>query len=77
MLNIFHRRVNDKRMILSTLAVSHYVEKVRWCMDRLQIPYEEEKNIGILNILILGRMVSTEALLLIQKPTSIMTGFAQ
>ena len=43
----FNRGVEDKRLILNTLPISHYVDKVRWCMDKAKIPYEEEKDIGI------------------------------
>ena len=44
-------------MILNTLPISHYVEKVRWCLDRSGLEYEEEKDIGIFWVLFTGRMV--------------------
>jgi len=50
-------RQTDKRIILETISISHYVEKVRWAMDYINIPYEEEENSGILGILTLGRSV--------------------
>ena len=50
-------RRHDKRIILETISVSHYVEKVRWSMDYLGLDYEEEENVGILGILLLGRSV--------------------
>ena len=53
------RKREDDRVILNTLPISHYVEKVRWCMDRCQIEYEEEKDIGIFGVLFTGRMVPT------------------
>ena len=49
----------DDRIILNTLQLSHYVEKVRWCMDRAGIDYEEEKDIGIFFAIVIGRMVPT------------------
>jgi glutathione S-transferase len=42
---------------LHTISYSHYVEKVRWCLDRAAIDYEEVPNIGILGVLLLGRTV--------------------
>jgi len=50
-------RMTDQRIILETISISHYVEKVRWCLDYLDIPYVEEENVGILGILLLGRTV--------------------
>ena len=46
-------------MILNTLPISHYVDKVRWCMDKAKIPYEEEKDIGIFWVITTGRLVPT------------------
>eukprot|EP00091_Calanus_sinicus_P012729 TRINITY_DN28474_c0_g1_i1.p1 TRINITY_DN28474_c0_g1~~TRINITY_DN28474_c0_g1_i1.p1 ORF type:complete len:104 (-),score=27.02 TRINITY_DN28474_c0_g1_i1:161-472(-) len=51
------RTTSDKRVILETLSVSHYVEKVRWCLDYLAIDYIEEENVGILGLFLLGRSV--------------------
>jgi len=56
--NIMTRR-DDKTWILETLPISHYVDKIRWCMDKAKIPYEEEKDIGIFWILTTGRLVPT------------------
>ena len=50
-------RVKDKRVILETISISHYVEKVRWCLDYLDIDYVEKENVGILGIFLLGRSV--------------------
>ncbi len=44
-------------MRLHTITFSHYVEKVRWCMDRLGVEYEEVPNAGILGVLLTGRTV--------------------
>ena len=46
-------------MILNSLPISHYVEKVRWCLDYAGIAYEEEQDVGIIGILLLGRTVPT------------------
>jgi glutathione S-transferase len=57
---VFHKlgqRGKDKRIILESLTVSHYVEKIRWCLDYLNISYEEEENSGILGLFTLGRTV--------------------
>jgi glutathione S-transferase len=47
----------DAPLRLHTITFSHYVEKVRWCLDRLGVPYEEVPNIGILGVLLTGRSV--------------------
>jgi glutathione S-transferase len=44
-------------LILETIGVSHFVEKVRWCMDRLQLDYVERQSAGILGVLMHGRTV--------------------
>ena len=44
---------------MNTLPISHYVDKVRWCLDKANIAYDEEKDIGIFWILTTGRMVPT------------------
>jgi len=57
---VFHKlgqRGKDKRIILETLTVSHYVEKIRWCLDYLNISYQEEEDSGILGLFITGRTV--------------------
>ena len=42
---------------LETIAASHFVEKVRWCMDRLGLEYREKESSGILGVLFTGRTV--------------------
>jgi glutathione S-transferase len=42
---------------LHTITYSHYVEKVRWCLDRTGVAYTEVPSIGILGILLTGRTV--------------------
>ena len=42
---------------LETIAASHFVEKVRWCMDRLGVEYKERQWIGVLGIFTIGRSV--------------------
>jgi len=42
---------------LETIAASHFVEKVRWCMDRLGIAYKERQWVGVLGVFTIGRSV--------------------
>lgn len=42
---------------LETIAASHFVEKVRWCMDRLGVEYKERQWIGVLGVFTMGRSV--------------------
>jgi len=42
---------------LHTITYSHYSEKVRWCLDRLGVEYQEVPNVGILGVLLTGRTV--------------------
>jgi glutathione S-transferase len=42
---------------LHTITFSHFSEKVRWCLDRLGVEYEEVPNAGILGVLLTGRTV--------------------
>ena len=42
---------------LETIAASHFVEKVRWCMDRLGIEYKERQWVGVLGVFTMGRSV--------------------
>jgi len=42
---------------LETIAASHFVEKVRWCMDRLGLDYEERQVVGVLGVFFTGRSV--------------------
>jgi len=44
-------------LVLETISASHFVEKVRWCMDRLGLDYEEVPWCGTLGIFYLGRTV--------------------
>lgn len=48
---------SPERPLLHTISYSHYVEKVRWCLDRAGIDYQEVPSIGILGVLLLGRTV--------------------
>lgn len=60
LLMVFVKRASngdDKFIVLETTAASHYAEKVRWCMDHLGIPYEEEINVDIIFWLLSGRQV--------------------
>jgi hypothetical protein len=42
---------------LETIGVSHFVEKVRWCMDRLGVDYVETQAAGIIGLVSTGRTV--------------------
>lgn len=42
---------------LETIGASHIVEKVRWHLDRLGVPYEEDRAAGILGLLAASRTV--------------------
>lgn len=42
---------------LRTICASHFVEKVRWCMDRLGVDYTEIPSGGTLNAFYLGQSV--------------------
>ena len=42
---------------LETISASHFVEKVRWCMDRLGVDYVEKPVGGALGAFFLGRTV--------------------
>ena len=39
------------RLRLLTIPISHYCEKVRWALDRLQLPYEEERHLQLFHYL--------------------------
>ncbi len=42
---------------LETISASHFVEKVRWCMDRLGIEYHERQMAGVMGVFFTGRSV--------------------
>ncbi|MDJ0812456.1 MAG: hypothetical protein QNJ23_01915 [Woeseiaceae bacterium] len=44
-------------IVLESIAVSHYVEKVRWCLDRLGLEYAEHQSGGTLGAYFTGRSV--------------------
>ena len=51
------RPSNGPELVLETISASHFVEKVRWCMDRLGLDYEEEPWGGTLGAFYKGRTV--------------------
>lgn len=53
----FVRPPRGPELILETIPASHFVEKVRWCMDRLGVDYEEVPWCGTLGAFYLGRTV--------------------
>lgn len=44
-------------IVLDTISASHFVEKVRWCLDRLGLDYAEQHNVGVLGVVTTGRTV--------------------
>jgi glutathione S-transferase len=44
-------------IVLETISASHFVEKVRWSMDRLGIDYAERQSAGTLGVFFTGRSV--------------------
>jgi glutathione S-transferase len=50
-------RSNNPELVLDSISASHYVEKVRWCLDRLGVAYEEQPAGGTLGAFFLGRTV--------------------
>lgn len=42
---------------LETISASHFVEKVRWCLDRLGVEYKESPSAGAIGAFFLGRTV--------------------
>ena len=44
-------------VVLETISASHFVEKVRWCLDRLGVSYTERQNAGTLGAFFMGRTV--------------------
>jgi glutathione S-transferase len=53
----FVRPPPTPELVLETISASHYVEKVRWCMDRLGLEYTERPWGGTLVAFYLGRTV--------------------
>ena len=47
----------DRLLRLETISASHFVEKVRWSIDRLGLPYRETANGGTLGAFFTGRTV--------------------
>lgn len=45
------------RPVLDTMPASHFVEKVRWCLDRLDTDYAENPGVGVLGVIFTGRTV--------------------
>lgn len=44
-------------LVLETISASHFVEKVRWSLDRLGVAYVERANVGTLGAFFAGRTV--------------------
>lgn len=48
-------RPRYKKVTLETFGISHFCEKSRWVLDRLGVDYEEEMDMGVIGMLLLGR----------------------
>ena len=48
---------DDDTIVLETIGISHFAEKVRWPMDRLGLPYRERVCAGTLGAFYWGRTV--------------------
>ena len=44
-------------IVLETISASHFVEKVRWCLDRLGVEYTERQSAATLGVFYTGRTV--------------------
>jgi glutathione S-transferase len=53
----FMRPAAGPDLVLETISASHFVEKVRWCMDRLGLEYQEAPWCGTIGAFYLGRTV--------------------
>lgn len=51
------RRAEGPDLVLESITMSHFVEKVRWCLDRLGVDYREQKCAGLLGVVFTGRTV--------------------
>lgn len=51
------RRGGGQQLVLDTISMSHFVEKVRWCLDRLGVDYHENKSNGLIGVIFTGRTV--------------------
>jgi hypothetical protein len=50
-------RDNRPAIVLETIAASHFAEKARWCLDRLEIDYTEICSGGLVGVMFTGRTV--------------------
>ena len=51
------QRPAGPEMSLESISASHFVEKVRWCMDRLGVDYREVPDVGAIGVFFTGRTV--------------------
>jgi glutathione S-transferase len=56
-LSVWVAPADTPELELETISASHFVEKVRWCMDRLGVDYIERPVGGTLGAFFLGRSV--------------------
>jgi len=56
-LSVFALPNKMPELVLATISASHFVEKVRWSMDRLGVDYVEQTSAGALGAFFRGRTV--------------------
>ncbi|TRY67759.1 hypothetical protein TCAL_07806 [Tigriopus californicus] len=57
--SIFTQTIGKKScgLVLHSITLSHYVDKVRWSMEHVGIEFDEEEDIGIFGVFFMGRWV--------------------
>lgn len=50
-------RHTGPELVLETISASHFVERVRWSLDRLGVAYVEQHNAGTIGAFFIGRTV--------------------
>jgi len=56
-LSVFLFPAKVPELELETITISHFAEKVRWCMDRLGVEYVERQKAAIFGVFFTGRTV--------------------
>jgi hypothetical protein len=57
-LGLQNMRGKQQPLLLETISLSHFVEKVRWSMDLLGVDYVEQQDVAVMGILFFARSVS-------------------
>jgi len=56
---VYRMNVSSSKRVLESVPISHFVEKVRWALDKIGMPYTEEGEVVVMGILFKGRTVPT------------------